>query len=289
MNYKIEYKNTLDLFDANLRTYFGDGGFATLDKGMEYSLFSGGKRIRPVIMLQSGKMFNASENAVLPFAAALEMIHTYSLIHDDLPCMDNDSLRRGIPTNHMIFGEGNAVLNGDSLLNLAFETMLNAISDKKTLEASRFIAKSSGRKGMCSGQCADLYFEKKHAELKDIEYINANKTGAILKSCFVVGGILGDATEDELTKFELFGQKFGELFQLTDDLLDKNGDESVVGKTLGKDESVDKSSIVNIYGISKAKEMVIKFGNECLEILNSISRNTEFFNKLVIDTEKRQF
>lgn len=289
MDYFERYKNTVDLFEWNLRNYFGNGGFQTLEKGMEYSLFSGGKRIRPVICIESGRLFGAHEADILPFATAIEMIHTYSLIHDDLPCMDNDDLRRGIPTNHKIFGEGNAVLNGDALLNLAYETMLNAIDSEKKLTASRIIAKSSGRQGMCSGQSADLYFEKRQSTLQDVDYINANKTGALLRSAFVVGGVLGNATNDEIIKMEMLGQKYGELFQLTDDILDVQGDTKIVGKTLGKDKAVKKSSFVNVFGVEKALERIEILSKEYIRILKSINNNVSFFENLIVETTKRNF
>ena len=288
MKYTIDYKRILELFEKNLSNQFGDGGFNTLEKSMEYSLFSGGKRLRPVLMLKVGELFGADFNRVMPFAAALEMIHTYSLIHDDLPCMDNDDLRRGKPTNHKIFGYGNAVLAGDGLLNLAFETAINNITDKGTLTAAKVLCRASGRCGMISGQSADLYFENKEATKEDLEYIHKNKTAAIIRSAFEMGGHLGNATTSEIAILVEFANAFGMIFQLTDDLLDKYGDEKTLGKTIGKDEKSSKSSSLYVIGEEKTRELILTEQERSLGLLEKLSVNTEFFKELLNDTVSRK-
>ena len=288
MKYTTDYKRILELFEENLPKQFGDGGFNTLEKSMEYSLFSGGKRLRPVLMLKVGELFGADFNRVMPFAAALEMIHTYSLIHDDLPCMDNDDLRRGKPTNHKIFGYGNAVLAGDGLLNLAFETAINNITDKGTLTAAKVLSRASGRCGMISGQSADLYFENKEATQEDLEYIHKNKTAAIIRSAFEMGGHLGNATTLEIVILVEFANAFGMIFQLTDDLLDKYGDEKTLGKTIGKDEKSSKSSSLYVIGEEKTRELISTEHEKALNLLDKLSVNTEFFKELLNDTVSRK-
>ena len=288
MDYKREYKKILDLFEENLPKQFGNGGFNTLEKSMEYSLFSGGKRIRPVIMLKIGELYGADFSRVMPYASALEMIHTYSLIHDDLPCMDNDDLRRGKPTNHKVFGYGNAVLAGDGLLNLAFETAINNITDKGTLMASKVLGRASGRCGMISGQSADLYFEKHTATNEDLQFIHENKTSAIIRSAFEMGGFLGNATPSEIADLIIFANAFGMIFQLTDDLLDKYGDEKTVGKTIGKDEKSEKSSSLQVIGEEKTRALIKSEYERAMTQLEKLSVNTDFFKELLNDTIARK-
>ncbi len=269
--------------------YFGNGGFSVLEKSMEYSLFSGGKRIRPVIMLATCEMFSKGYEKAMPYAAALEMIHTYSLIHDDLPSMDNDDFRRGKPTNHKVFGEANGILAGDGLLNLAFETAINNIVDEKTLKSAKELSKNSGRLGMISGQSADLYFEKKQATYEDLIYIEENKTGALLRSSFVIGGILGGANAEEIDKMHALGNAYGVIFQLTDDLLDIYGSEKAVGKTLGKDNAQMKPSAVNVLGEKKARELLEEKRSYCIKVLSSLNLDSSFLENLINFTISREF
>lgn len=274
-------KRRITFIEENLRKYFNIGGFEKLDRAMEYSLFSNGKRLRPLIMLETAKVLGCEDNDVLPFAMAIEMVHTYSLIHDDLPAMDDDSLRRGKLTNHKIFGEANAILAGDGLLNLAMETALLGIKNEKTLKAAQLLFEASGRKGMISGQAADLYFEKRQATEGDLQYIHLNKTGALLRVAFEIPAIIsGNNSNIELTMRKI-GEKFGIVFQYTDDLLDKYGNEKVLGKSIGKDEAQFKSTALHVLGEKRTRERIESLTKEIISDLSSLKIEMKFFNWLV--------
>ncbi len=232
------------------------------DKGvlfdaMNYSLTAGGKRLRPALCLMTAGMFGLSAEA-LDFACCLEMIHTYSLIHDDLPAMDDDTLRRGKPTNHVVYGEGMAILAGDGLLNLAFEIMsdkvANASNEKavKYAKAMRIIAKASGVSGMIAGQAADLEFEGKEKSEETLSYIHEKKTAEMIKASVLCGAIIGGADNIQTEKLEQYGKSIGLVFQIIDDILDVSGDENSLGKSIGKDEAAGKQTFVSLYGIDKS-------------------------------------
>ena len=273
--FKEEYAKLKSKAESALREFFGSGGFERLEKGMEYSLFAGGKRLRPVIILHLCQTFGVQDNLSRAFASAIEMIHTYSLIHDDLPAMDGDTLRRGKPTNHMVFGEGDAILNGDALLNLAFETLLNNVEKKEDIKAARYLAKASGRLGMCSGQSADLFFEGKEVSDKELSYINKNKTGALIKACFVVPAILANK---DISIWEEIGDKFGVLFQLTDDYLDVFGLKENLGKSIGKDEKSHKATVMTVLG---KENCLNKIDTLKIEIISLLLKLVD--NKFLID------
>ena len=198
---------------------------------MIYSIKVGGKRVRPILMLLTYAMYKEDYRDILPFAAALEMIHTYSLIHDDLPCMDNDDLRRGKPTNHKIYGEAIAILAGDGLLNEAMIIMLNQCLDGNLnkIKASNLIAKASGAQGMIAGQICDILSEGKAISEEELLYMHRNKTGELIKVAIVCGAILGNANEEDLNNLNEYGDKLGLAFQIKDDILDVIGDVDVLG------------------------------------------------------------
>ena len=232
---------------------------------MKYSLFAGGKRLRPILALMTCELFGGCEEEVLPFACCIEMIHTYSLIHDDLPAMDNDDLRRGKPTNHKVFGEGYAVLAGDALLNHAFETMTGIIVKDPRLEyikAIDIICKSAGITGMIGGQCIDLYSENKSIDLDTLKSMHAKKTGALITASLITGAILSEADEVNIKSIMEFGDLIGLAFQVTDDILDVSGSEEKLGKSINKDVKFHKSNFISFYGLEKsgqiAKELVEK-------------------------------
>jgi len=234
-----------------------------ITEAMRYSLFAGGKRLRPILALMTCELFSGCEKEVLPFACCIEMIHTYSLIHDDLPAMDNDDLRRGKPTNHKVFGEGYAVLAGDALLNHAFETMTGIIVKNPKSEYIRaidIICKSAGISGMLGGQCIDLYYENKSIDLDTLKNMHSKKTGAIITASLAVGAILSKADEVDIKNIMEFGNLIGLAFQVADDILDVSGSEEKLGKSINKDMKIHKSNFISFYGLEKsgqiAKELV---------------------------------
>ena len=253
-------KEKVKLIDSELKKYMNHENNAQSDiyEAMSYSLMAGGKRLRPVIMLLTSEMCGGKEEEALPFACALEMIHSYSLIHDDLPAMDNDDLRRGKPTNHIVYGEAMAILAGDALLNCAMETALSAeVSSDILVKALRVLFESSGTEGMIGGQVIDI----KNSELTEEELRNLHllKTGAIIRSAGVVGGIISKATEKELDAIDKFCMNLGIAFQIQDDVLDVKGNEKDLGKPVGSDSDNNKTTYVTLYGIEKSQEMVIEY------------------------------
>lgn len=234
-----------------------------ITEAMRYSLFAGGKRLRPILALMSCELFSGCEEEVLPFACCIEMIHTYSLIHDDLPAMDNDDLRRGKPTNHKVFGEGYALLAGDALLNQAFETMISIIIKNpkpEYIKAIDIICKSAGVSGMIGGQCIDLYSENKSVDLDTLKSMHSKKTGAIITASLVSGAVLSKADEEDIENIMEFGNLIGLAFQVADDILDVSGSEEKLGKSINKDIKFNKSNFISFYGLEKsgqiAKELV---------------------------------
>ena len=229
-----------------------------LHEAMFYSLEAGGKRLRPVLMLAACEMLGGDTERALPFACALEMIHTYSLIHDDLPCMDDDDMRRGRPSNHKVFGEAMAVLAGDGLLSLAFELITEAVRvspDAGCLGAACEIAKRAGAGGMVTGQAADLENEKAAEKTEEaLLFIHEHKTADMLAAAVMAGAYIAEASDETLDRLRSYSEDMGLLFQITDDILDLLGDEELVGKTLGKDEAAGKLTFPALYGLDGAKK-----------------------------------
>ena len=232
---------------------------ASLHRAMRYSVMAGGKRIRPILCLEAARTFRA-DDAVMTVACALEFIHTYSLIHDDLPALDNDDLRRGMPTCHKKFGEAIAILAGDGLLTLAFETLARvALPPEKRVAVIQEIATAAGtRDGMVGGQVADLEAEGKPATAENLEYIHRSKTAALIRASIVAGGVCGGAGEDDLLHLRRFGELIGWAFQVTDDILDVEESSAALGKTAGKDEAQQKATYPAVFGLEKSHE----FGRE---------------------------
>lgn len=236
---------------------------------MKYSLFAGGKRLRPVIMLLVSDMLSGDENEVMPFACAMEMIHTYSLIHDDLPSMDNDDLRRGKPTNHKVYGEAMAILAGDSLLNRAFEITSNHKykNPERALSAIASLSNSSGTEGMIGGQTVDIQSEGKKISEDELIYLHTLKTGAIIRSSGVIGAIMAGASKDEIKAIDDFCKNLGIAFQIQDDLLDVTGNEAELGKPIGSDTDSEKTTFVSLFGIEGTKKAVCDYTNKAISSL----------------------
>lgn len=241
-------------------------------EAMNYSLLSGGKRLRPVLLLAAYELFNNNENAAMPFACAMEMIHTYSLIHDDLPAMDNDDYRRGRLSNHKKFGEATAILAGDGLLNKAFETGLKAaleseINSNNAVRALFEIALSSGADGMIGGQVVDMFGHDKISSVEDLKHMYSLKTGAIIKSSITAGAVLGGASKQELHALESYAENIGLAFQIEDDILDVTGNIERLGKKTGSDEANDKITYLSFISIEEAQKQVEILTNEAIESL----------------------
>lgn len=279
-------KKYCDLVDAKLDEIISKKGYAQqiVFDAMEYSISAGGKRIRPILLLEFCRVCGGDVQKALPFACALEMIHTYSLIHDDLPCMDNDDFRRGKPSCHKAFGEANALLAGDALLNLAFETMLSSeidLSAEVKLKAALFIAKCSGVYGMIGGQVIDLQNEGKDISEELLIRLYKDKTAALLRAAAVGGAILAGADEVKINFANQFAEKVGLAFQIVDDILDFEGDEAVLGKPVGSDEKNNKKTYVAFHGIDNAKEDAKTLTTKALEALENFD-DTEFLRELAL-------
>lgn len=254
-------------------------------EAMNYSLLAGGKRVRPVLMMAVCEAFGVSEDAILPFAASLEMIHTYSLIHDDLPAMDDDDLRRGRPTNHVVYGEATAILAGDALLNLAFETALSAPFDaEKKLKAAALMGKASGYLGMIGGQVVDLEGEERKLTLSELKEMHSMKTGALIKAAAQMGCVLSGADEDELSDY---AENLGLAFQLKDDILDETSTVEELGKNIGSDKKNDKSTFINLCGMEKAEAMLKETTDKAIKALDGIEKN-EFLKEFAMYLLKRR-
>ncbi|MBE5912068.1 polyprenyl synthetase family protein [Pseudobutyrivibrio sp.] len=255
---------------------------------MVYSVTAGGKRLRPILMNETYVMFGGNTEVIEPFMAAIEMIHTYSLVHDDLPAMDNDMLRRGKPTTHVAYGEAMGVLTGDALLNYAFETALDAYdapnADPSTITtAIRILARKAGVFGMIGGQVVDVEAEKKQMEVTEdmLHFIYELKTGALIEASMMIGAALAGASEEEIEQIESVASKIGMAFQIQDDILDVEGDEAVLGKPVGSDERNHKVTYVTFAGIDKSKQEVKRLTDEAINELNSIPYKNEFLVELL--------
>ncbi|SUJ04766.1 Farnesyl diphosphate synthase [Sporosarcina pasteurii] len=231
----------------------------SLQSSMLYSIHAGGKRIRPLLVLATLEDLDVHADHALEVAAAIELIHTYSLIHDDLPSMDDDDMRRGKPTNHKVYGEAMAILAGDALQTLAFETLasLPNIRPEKSIELIRLLAIASGAKGMVAGQVLDLEGEKKSLTLQDLELIHLNKTGALLTYCIEAGGILADIEAEKMKAIKVYAENIGLAFQIQDDILDVTSTTEELGKNAGSDESSEKTTYPIVLGLEGAKKQLM--------------------------------
>jgi geranylgeranyl diphosphate synthase type II len=281
--------NTLfykEVVEEWLENYFKNKGSynKNIYEAMYYSLKVGGKRIRPILTILTYVLYKDKIQEIMPIACSMEMIHTYSLIHDDLPCMDDDDLRRGKPTNHKVFGEALAVLAGDALLNEAFVIMFNYCLNHgiKALEACTLIAAASGAEGMIGGQVVDIQSEGKKIDKEVLNYMHSKKTGELIKASILSGAILGGAVEDEIEILKEYGEKLGVAFQIKDDILDIEGSTELLGKNINSDINNEKSTFVTLYGIEKCKDMSKSLTEECLKLLKSLKKDTTALEALTI-------
>ncbi len=247
-----------------LKGFFAARKDTTLYRAMEYSTMCGGKRIRPFLTLEFCKMFGGSAEAAMPYACALEMIHTFSLIHDDLPCMDNDDLRRGKPTNHKVFGEAPALLAGDALIFSAFECALsNAYtSSESKLAAVRELAIASGADGMCEGQMIDIESEGKKLSFDELLHLHAHKTGALLRVAAKLGAIAAGGSEADMQAADTYGAGIGLAFQIVDDVLDRYGSTEELGKPTGSDQKNEKTTFLSFMDAEEALAYAKRISDE---------------------------
>lgn len=260
----------------------------TVFQAMNYSVLAGGKRIRPILMLETYKLFGGSNKAIESFVAAIEMIHTYSLVHDDLPAMDDDELRRGKLTTHAKFGEAMGVLAGDGLLNYAFEIALdtldetNGADNRAVIRSLKVLAKKAGIYGMIGGQVVDVEAEKQYGISKNrLDFIYELKTGALIEAAMMIGAILGGATDEEVEQIEEVAKKIGLAFQIQDDVLDVIGETETIGKSVGSDEKNQKATYVVFEGLEKAKQEVADLTDDAIAILQELPYENPFLTELL--------
>ncbi|MCI9564571.1 MAG: polyprenyl synthetase family protein [Eubacterium sp.] len=261
-------------------------------EAMNYSVKAGGKRLRPLLMLETAKLFCEKIESIFPFMAAIEMIHTYSLVHDDLPAMDNDEYRRGKKTTHAKYGEDLGILAGDGLLNLAYEVMSDAIIEEddstKAAKAFQIIAKKAGVFGMVGGQTVDIISEGKEIDLDTIMYIHNLKTAALIEASMMAGAVLGGADNEEIGIVEKIAKNIGIAFQIQDDILDITSTTEVLGKPVMSDEKNHKITYVSICGLDKSKENVAKYSEEAMNLLDGLHRENLFLKQLIIKLINRE-
>ena len=267
------------------KAFAAEPRYADLQEAMEYSLLAGGKRIRPILTLETCRLCGGETESALPFACAVEMIHTYSLIHDDLPEMDNDDLRRGKPTNHKVFGQDIAVLAGDALLTEAFGWLAKTkLTPQKRITLVAALAKAAGANGMVAGQTGDILGEKTTLTLSELMQVHKNKTGQLLEYACFAGAILGEATPKQEQALVTFGQKFGLAFQIYDDILDVTATTAELGKTANKDVAENKNTYPRLLGLKGAKQALVdtlKQAKDQLEFLDKSGLETSLLRQVL--------
>lgn len=262
----------------------------SLRESMKYSLTAGGKRLRPALILEGYRLFRPDYKEALSFACAMEMIHTFSLIHDDLPAIDNDDLRRGKPTNHKIFGESTAILAGDALLNMAYEcvaqNLCKAENINNKIRAFNILSNVTGN--MIKGEFVDISLEGKKITESELMYMHDNKTAALIKGSLLIGATLAGASEKQLKILEEYAEIIGVDFQIKDDILSETGDEKILGKPIGKDKIRGKCTFVTVFGLEESKEKLEKYTRNAIEKIKELDADTEFFEELAIFIKERE-
>ncbi len=292
---QILYNNKIDKVTDIIYSFCPteEGLQQTVIDAMNYSVKAGGKRLRPLVLLETLKLFGGEEEEAYPFMAAIEMIHTYSLVHDDLPAMDNDKYRRGKLTTHAKFGEDMAILAGDALLNYAYEIMSDAVMNskypKRAIRAMQTIARKAGIYGMVGGQTVDVENEGKEMSIDTINYIHNLKTAALIEGSMMAGAILAGAKAEEIDIVEKIAKSIGVAFQIQDDILDVTGDSNQLGKAVLSDEKNHKTTYVSLLGVNISKEHVKRYSRDAIELLESLNKDDAFLKFLfvkLIDRDK---
>lgn len=294
MDFKEELKNYQILIDKELNKYVNkeECPEKILNESIEYSLLAGGKRLRPILMLATYKMFKENIEEVFMLAVAMEMVHNFSLIHDDLPGIDNDNLRHGKPTNHIRFNEATAILAGDALLNKAYTLMSEYLKKEtdanifKKIEALGLFSESINK--MIIGEYIDTEYEGKMITGEYLEYMYKQKTGALIKASVQIGAILADASEQEIETLGEFAEKIGLAFQIKDDILSETGKVEVTGKPVGNDKARGKSTFIAAYGLKESQEILDIVIKDALEALEGFGKKAEFLKELTLFIENRE-
>ena len=290
VNFQDELKKRTEEINKVIQSYLpAEEGFAkTMAQAMNYSILAGGKRLRPMLILETLRLFGGEEKLAYPFMAAMEMIHTHSLVHDDLPALDNDDYRRGRLTTHKVYGEAMGVLSGVALLNYAYEVMLTAFDTADTpdcqahvIQALKVMSHKTGLYGMLGGQSVDVENDGKPMSREMIDYIYENKTSALIEASVMTGAILGGAAEEETAIVEKAAKNIGLAFQIQDDILDVTGSQEVIGKPVNSDEKNKKTTYVTLEGLDKAKKDVEQISAEAIEELGKLPGNNEFLEQLI--------
>lgn len=294
MDFKEELKEYQNVVENELQKYLRNKNCpeGRLNESMEYSLISGGKRLRPILILSTYKLFNKDASICMPYAVAIEMVHNFSLIHDDLPGIDNDDFRHGKLTNHKKFNEATAILAGDGLLNYAYIVISNDLKNTKNQEELQkkinvFYEFSNAIDRMIAGEYVDTEFEGKPISSDYLEYMHKNKTGALIRLCVRIGAILGNATEEQLEELTHYAEKIGLAFQIKDDILSEEGDELITGKPVGNDRERNKCTYVTKYGLQESKDILERITNEAVQIVEKYGENGEFLKELALYIKNR--
>lgn len=299
-NFETRLQEKQQEIEGIIRAYLPkeEGPQQKVIEAMNYSIQAGGKRLRPMLMQETYRMFGGTGRMIEPFMAAIEMIHTYSLVHDDLPAMDNDEYRRGRKTTHAVYGEAMAILAGDALLNYAFETACKAFSDcemsaekyEAVGKALQILGKKAGIYGMIGGQTADILAEGENQPLstEQLLFIHEHKTSALIQSSMMIGAVMAGASECEIEQIEKCAYDIGIAFQIQDDILDVIGDENTLGKPIGSDAKNQKQTYVSLNGLEKSKEEVRKLSEEAAAVLEACPGEHEFLKELVLQLIHRE-
>jgi len=293
MDFKVQLKNYQEQVNNELEKYSGkkDVPEKILNNSMEYSLMAGGKRLRPILVIATYEIFGKNINKCIPYAVAIEMVHNFSLIHDDLPGIDNDDFRHGKPTNHKKFNEATAILAGDGLLNQAYivisEDLIKSESEELKNKLKVFNEFSTAVDRMIAGEYIDTEYEGKQITDEYLEYIHKNKTGALLKLCVRMGAILANANEKDLEKLTKYAEKIGLAFQIKDDILSEEGNEEILGKPVGNDKELEKCTYVSKYGLQGAKKILEEMTKEAIEELKEYGDRAEFLRELALYIKDR--
>lgn len=286
MSFREELQKKTEEIEGILKEYLPEetGFQKTVLEAMNYSVLAGGKRLRPMLMQETFRMFGGEGELVYPFLAAIEMIHTYSLVHDDLPAMDNDEYRRGKKTTHAAYGEAMGILAGDGLLNLAFETAAEAFTlevSPRTARALQILSRKSGVYGMIGGQVVDVESEGQPLSREKLNFIYRLKTSALIEASMMIGAVLAGASDQELAAVECVAEDVGVAFQIQDDILDVTSTLEVLGKPIHSDDKNNKTTYVTLEGLEKAKEDVERISENALGTLRSLKYRNEFLEELI--------
>ena len=289
MNFDDQMKRRVTEIKSIIQNYLPDesGFHRTLQEAVNYSMLVGGKKLRPLLMQQTYVMFGGKSEVIKPFMAAIEMIHTHSLIHDDLPAIDNDEYRRGKKTTHVVYGEAMAVLAGDALLNLAYETAASAFEiepgSPAVGKAFQILAGKTGIDGMLGGQSVDVEYVDQPLSEEQLYFIYKLKTGALIEASMMIGAVLAGASEEEIEKIEQIAGNVGLAFQIQDDILDVTGDEEQLGKPVNSDEKNKKTTYVTIKGLEQAQEDVARYSKEAIRLLKELPYENDFLYELILN------